>query len=298
MKQLLIVKSTSALNGGATAPTDLSSMTKGSIGFFELDDYATWLAAAASKNFAIALGGGDKSNAFLIPEVDYSSLTVVKTLPQTGAAKVVTFTMPAPVKGKDYTVIIVKKGCVFNERTNWTSNITATSTTAATEAANLVKAINNNSEMHGVVASSSSTTVTLTGTLANDFEVRLADELASTKVTTATPFTQSTGQAADIKELALACAAGKGFNDLYENASEMYPGFPENVEDTPYVVYTLRFKVGRSASKQRDEQVYQIVHIAVPSTTATNTASTGLIAKIDAVLGIGTVETPATKDGD
>lgn len=35
MKQLLIV-SNGTLNGGAAKPTDLSSMTKGAIGFFNL----------------------------------------------------------------------------------------------------------------------------------------------------------------------------------------------------------------------------------------------------------------------
>ena len=36
MNQLLIVNSSTALNGGAAAPTDLSKMVKGSIGFAEL----------------------------------------------------------------------------------------------------------------------------------------------------------------------------------------------------------------------------------------------------------------------
>ena len=57
-------------------------------------------------------------------------------------------------------------------------------------------------------------------------------------------------------------------------------------------MYTLRFKVGRSAAKQRDEQVYQIVHIAVPSSATT------LIGNIDTILGVGTTPAPSVEDGD
>ena len=72
----------------------------------------------------------------------------------------------------------------------------------------------------------------------------------------------------------------------------MYPGYPEAVADTTYTLYTLRFKVGRSAAKQRDEQVYQIVHIAVPSDAS------DLISSLDTILGVGTTPTPSVEDGD
>lgn len=291
MKQLLIVKGSAALNGGAAAPTDLSGMAKGSIGFFHLDDYTAWLSAAATKNFGIALGGGTDARAFLIPEVDFSSLTVVKASPATGTAKTVTVTFPTPVKGKEYTVIIAKKGVVFNERSNWTSSIVASTTTAATEANKLVANINANNSIHGVKATLSGSTITLTGAVGIDFEVKLADELSVVTPTVTREFAQSVGQPADIKELALACAAGKGFNYLAEDGKEIYPGFPENVEDTPYIVYTLRFKVGRSASKQRDEQVYQLVHIAVPQSSSS-------VETLDTILGVGTTPTPSVEDGD
>lgn len=285
MKQLLIV-SNGTLNGGATKPTDLSSMTKGAIGFFQLDKLGAWLDAAPTDNFGIALGGGSDALPFIIPEVDIKSLQVQKSSPAAGAAKVVTFTFPTPVVGKEYTVIIVKKGVVFNERSNWTSNVIASTTTVATEAGKLVKAINANNSIHGVTASISSATVTLTGTKGIDFEVKLVDGLSNITPNISTPFSQSVGQKADIQELALACAAGKGFEYLADEGTEIYPGFPEAVNDAQYYLYTLRFKVGREASKQRDEQVWQTVHIAVPKNTANDTASTGLIAKIDTILAL------------
>ena len=64
--------------------------------------------------------------------------------------------------------------------------------------------------------------------------------------------------------MASRCAAGKGFNYTGEDGKEIYPGYPEVVSEDQYVLYTLRFAVPRASAKQRDEVVYQIVHIAVP----------------------------------
>lgn len=300
MKQLLIV-SNSTLNGGAAAPKDLSEMAKGSIGFFALDDYDNWLSAATTKNFGIALGGyvGVKNpkntNAFVIPEVDFSSLTVVETTPQTGNTFTATIAVPATVvKGKEYTVILIKKGVVRHERNTWSAVAIAKDTDGKKVASDLVAQFNASSETSNIEASvpSNSSTITLTGTsYFEDFNVKTADELASVTptVTNAKP---STCDQAYIQDLASRCAAGKGFNYTAEDAHEMYPGYPETVANTTYNLYTLRFKVGRSGAKQRDEQVYQIVHIAIPTTATT------LITSVKAILGVGTTPTPSVEDGD
>ena len=85
MKQLLIVNSAKALDAGLTSHkvTDLSRLQQGAITFFELGS-DTALSAAPAKNFAIALGMGAKSPAFVIPEVDIETLTVNETLPAMG----------------------------------------------------------------------------------------------------------------------------------------------------------------------------------------------------------------------
>ena len=48
----------------------------------------------------------------------------------------------------------------------------------------------------------------------------------------------------------------------------------------------------RGHAHQHDEQVYQIVHIAVPSSATT------LIGNIDTILGVGTTPAPSVEDGD
>ena len=292
MKQLLIVSNTT-LNGGATAPKDLSSMAKGAIGFYHLDNDTAWLSTAATKNFAIALGGGTKSNAFVIPEVDFNSLTLQKSTNQAASTFTAKVTISSVTAGKEYTIIIVKKGVVFHERNTWTATSYAKSTTVADVAADLVKQINASKETSGMTASNSGGVITLTAAQPGvDFEIVCADELTGVKPTAVTNGVAAILDKAYIEDLASRCAASKGFNYTAEDAHEMYPGYPETVADTTYTLYTLRFKVGRSAAKQRDEQVYQIVHIAVPSTAE------ALLGSIDTILGVGTTPAPSVEDGD
>ena len=292
MKQLLIV-SNPTLNGGAATPKDLSSMAKGAIGFYHLDDDTAWLSTAVSKNFAIALGYGNKANAFVIPEVDFSSLTLQKATNKAATTFTAKVTISSVTAGKEYTIIIVKKGVVFHERNTWTATSYAKSTTVADVATDLVKQINASKETSGMTASNEGGVITLTAAQSGiDFEIVCADELTNVKPTSVTNGIAAILDKAYIKDLASRCAAGKGFNYTAEDAHEMYPGYPEDVANTTYVLYTLRFKVGRSAAKQRDEQVYQIIHIAVPSTEVT------LIGNLDTILGVGTTLTASVEDGD
>ena len=124
MKQLLIVKSSAALNGGAAAPKDLSGMTEGAIGFFALNDYTAWLSAAPSINFGIALGGGSNKPAFVIPEVDVNTLQVTKSPYAAGSPYAASITIPSGTGGKNYTLVLVKLGTGINgERNKWTQSV-------------------------------------------------------------------------------------------------------------------------------------------------------------------------------
>ena len=85
MKQLLIVNSTKALNakksstGAEVTPYDLSNLAEGAISFFELGSNAV-LAAAATKNFGIALGRKDNVMPFVFSEVNIDTLDIPAAL--------------------------------------------------------------------------------------------------------------------------------------------------------------------------------------------------------------------------
>lgn len=270
MKQLYVVSSRG---------TSLTGLTKGQYAFVPVGSEAP--ASTATKltsKFAIYVGGGENVVPYCHPEVDINTLTVQKSTPVTSVAKKVTLTVPTTEKGKVYNFTIIKKGTVFNERSNWSFSTTATGTTDATKVAEaFVKYVNANKGEHKVTASNSSATITLQGSVGYDFEIT-ADFATPT---VATPYTEAANDTAAIKQLASMCAAGKGMNYLAEDGKELYPNYMADIEEgKSYVLYTLRFAVGRDAAKQRDERVWQVVHIAVLSTNST------VIGALDTELGI------------
>ena len=268
MKQLLIVNSGQALKSSGSA-NDLTALNAGQIGIFTLSNN-TFISAAPTGDFGIALGKGSSLPAFVIPEVDISTLRVTETAPKAQVNFSAAFTMPTTVVGKEYTVILIKKGTVPGERNMWSTTYVAKTTTAATEAAGLVAAINNKvNDMFPVTASNSSAAITISST-ACDWECKLADELYGVSVTI-TNFEKAIGDKAYIEDLAQRCAGDKGFTLLYGEGKEIYPGYPEAVEDfganvasQGYAIFNLHFATGRKYGKQVDELVWQDVHIAVP----------------------------------
>lgn len=291
MKQLLIVNSNKALNATNATPYDLSGLEKGAITFWELGSSSA-LSSAPTKNFGIALGRGNNSPAFVIPEVDISTLEITKSLPTPGAAFSTTFTFPTPTAGKEYGLTILKLGTVLNERNTFHVSIVAKSSTAATEAAALRTAINNKSnELLEVTASGSSTTITITGNkVGQGWKVILTDELASVSQSSTVTAVKAIGDKEYVVDLASRCAAGKGFNYLGEDGKEIYPGYPEDVENlipntsgqdgvstAGYVVFNLHFATKRESGKQLNSPVWQYVHIAVPITNSSYNTISGIL---------------------
>lgn len=286
MKQCLIVKSGTTLATGDAY--DLTKLAKGQIGFFGLDDSTYVTDAALSKDFGIAVGGGENVRAFVVPEVDFNSLSVAKSGPQEGVAKVITINAgnlqaPDDKPVVDLVFVITRKGRKFNERSNWT--ITITNPSKSNEGITAICArINTAVGEYGYFAEYKGTGyMSITGPVNEDFEFQLGacdfyfSGDSSLEVTT--KFVPSANLKADIQELALACAAGKSVNYLAEDGKELYPNFPVEVDSDKYVVYTLRFAVGRAAAKQRDEKVTQTVHIAVPSDSA-------IVTSLDTLFGV------------
>lgn len=281
MKQLIIGKS----KAYSTVNTlnDATALADGVIGIYSLADNTVIKTAKAATNFLIALGREGKAPV-IFPEVDVKTLSVVKSTYSAATTFKGTITVPTPVIGKEYTIIVVKKGVVFHERNTWTVTTVAKDTTAANVAEELIKQINASSETSGVKATKSGGAITITAVKAGtDYELKGADELTGVSVTAGTVGTPAILDKSFVQDLASRCAAGKGFNYLAEDGSELYPGYPEVVEDTQYVMYTLRFAVPRVAAKTRDEVASQVVYIVLPS-------AAGAVTTLDTVLGLATAQ--------
>lgn len=285
MKQILIVDNTTLLSGSGLTASAMTAANKGKVGFALLSAPETGVAGtvALGSDFSIVVSRGTDMP-LRFDEVNFKSLKVTKSAYQAGATFVGTVTIPTPsAVGTEYMFTIVKKGAKFNERANWTFSDVAKATTVAEAtriAAKLVVAINANKETLGVTATNSNGVITVTAVEAGpDYEIK--SELCTTAVTTA-------GKKAElddayVKELALACAAGKGFEYNYIDGESIYPGFPENVSSAKdaWTMWTLQFAVPREAAKTRDEVVKQVVHIVMPEAIAGTALTT-----LDVLLGL------------
>ena len=263
MKQLILGKNKAYAS--AAKSTDLTSVAEGTIAMFKLSD-GSLITSKVDSDFSLVLGRKTNVTPFIIPEVNFKTLTVEKATNQPAKTFTAKMTIANAVAGKNYTIIVVKKGVIRHERNTWTATCMAKSATVTDVAADLVKQFNGSSETSGITASNSGGVITFTASVAGtDFDIVGADELTGVKPTAVTNGIPGILDKAYVIDLASRCASGKGFNYTAQDASEIYPGYPEEVEDTTYTMYTLRFAVPRVAAKQRDEVVYQIVHIVVPS---------------------------------
>ena len=283
MKQLLIVKSNAALNGGASAPKDLSGMAAGSIGFFALNDYTAWLSAAPTTNFAIALGRPNNSPAFVIPEVDVNTLKVTKAPYAAGTPYAASITIPSGTGGKNYTLVLVKLGTGINgERNKWTQSVyvpVGQEMTAAEIAKKLRDGFTAMADAGSIDVTIGGTgaAFTVTGKVGDGWKLVPSDDLFGTSVTETTVGVPTVGDKAYVEKLARFCAGNKGFTNTAEDAHELYPGYPEPVEDKHYTIFSLRFATGRDSGKQTDERIYQYVHIAVPEDNAALATITSIL---------------------
>ena len=280
MKQLLISQKKAYATSTAKS-TDLTTVPEGTVAMFDLATGALLTnAAKATGNFSIVVGRAAGKMPLMFPEVNLKTLEVTKATYAAASTFTAKITVPTPTVGEHYTVIITKKGTVFNERSNWSFTAMAKDTTAANVAKQIAAQINANKYQLGVKAEYTGGAITITAVEAGkDYEVLGADALLGVAPTEVTNGKKAVCDKAYIQDLASRCAAGKGFNYAADDGKELYPGYPEIVDESQYVLYTLRFAVPRVAAKQRDEVVYQLVHLAVPVGSAS-------IATLDVILGL------------
>lgn len=290
MKQLLIVKAapkTNAAGSSVSAPKLANQLADGSIGIVAQNEPDAWADSAIKTDFWIYYKSGN--GPVSVFEVDKESLQVMKTPYFAGAKPVYTITIPTVAAGNTYTLVLVKKGKVPHERNTWTAtesifigDSTTDAKAIATKLANYFKAMVETGSLEVSVAVGTDNTgsggtddrnkITITGLNYNeDFVVLAGDDLPKSAIVNSTPFAQRVGDKAYVEELASKCAAGRGFTDTYCDGDTIYPGYPIEVPDLSYNIYTLRFATNRKASKTRDERVHQLIHIAIP--TENNTAS-------------------------
>lgn len=277
MRQLFICTSDAVLTATGN-PQDLTKVDAGTIGMWQNDDDSKWLAAAPAADFSIAYGRPN-SQAVVIP-IDFASARVTISTPQAGTMFKADITIPEPVAGKDYTLQLIKLGTEKHERYSWTVTDNGShKTTAAAMAKSLGDQFTNmieagNEQLDGLKVTVAEAKITIEAKKNyQGWNLIAADDLVGTEANI-TAAVAPTLDAAYVKNLASFCAQNRGFSNVYRDGASIYPGYPMEVEDTTYKMYSIQFKYPRKYGRTRDEAPIQELAIVVPTD---NTTLTGLL---------------------
>ena len=277
MRQLFICTSDAVL-AATGKPQDLTNVAAGTIGMWQNDDDSKWLSTAPAADFSIAYGRPN-SQAIVIP-IDFASARVTVSTPQAGKMFKAEITIPEPVAGKDYTLQLIKLGTEKHERYSWTVTDNGShKTTAAAMAKSLGDQFTNmieagNEQLDGLKVTVADAKITIEAKKNyQGWNLIAGDDLVGTKVTI-TAAVAPTLDAAYVKNLASFCSQNRGFSNVYRDGASIYPGYPMEVEDKNYKMYSIQFKYPRKYGRTRDEAPIQELAIVVPTD---NTTLTGLL---------------------
>lgn len=277
MRQLFICTSDAVLSATGK-PQDLTNVVAGTIGMWKNDDDSKWLAAAPAADFSIAYGRPN-SQAVVIP-IDFASARVTISTPQAGTMFKAELTIPEPVAGKDYTLQLIKLGTEKHERYSWTVTDNGSHKTTAADMAkslgdqftNMIEA--GNEQLDGLKVTVDEAKITIEAKKNyQGWNLIAGDDLVGTEVTI-TAAVAPTLDAAYVKNLASFCSQNRGFSNVYRDGASIYPGYPMEVEDKNYKMYSIQFKYPRKYGRTRDEAPIQELAIVVPTD---NTTLTGLL---------------------
>lgn len=281
MRQLFICTSDAVLSATGK-PQDLTNVAAGTIGMWQNDDDSKWLAAAPVADFSIAYGRPN-SQAVVIP-IDFASARVTISTHQAGTMFKAELTIPEPVAGKDYTLQLIKLGTEKHERYSWTVTDNGLhKTTAAAMAKSLGEQFTNmieagNEQLDGLKVTVDKAKITIEAKKNyQGWNLIAGDDLVGTEVTI-TAAVAPTLDAAYVKNLASFCSQNRGFSNVYRDGASIYPGYPMEVEDKDYKMYSIQFKYPRKYGRTRDEAPIQELAIVVP------TDNTKLTGRLDTIL--------------
>ena len=274
MRQLFICTSDAVL-AATGKPQDLTNVAAGTIGMWQNDNDSAWLSVAPASDFSIAYGRPN-SQAIVIP-IDFSSARVTVSTPQAGKMFKAEITIPEPVAGKDYTLQLIKLGTEKHERYSWAVTDNGShKTTAAAMAKSLGDQFTNmieagNEQLDGLKVTVDSAKITIEAKKNyQGWNLIAADDLVGTDVKI-TAAVAPTLDAAYVKNLASFCSQNRGFSNVYRDGASIYPGYPMEVEDKTYKMYSIQFKYPRKYGRTRDEAPIQELAIVVPTDNSTLT---------------------------
>lgn len=274
-----------------TSANNFLEVEPGAFGVFVIENGLTTLDTDGTKVKSMAnlvLGRDAKDGGPVVIPINKRGFSFVKMEYEEPTVFSGSVTIPDINNVGTYSIIIVKKGKVFNDRHKWTADtyVRDISMTPEQVAAKLAKNINDNTISNEVTAIVEGAKITITAVDSNtDFAIVPADELMGVEVEVKSIGFKGYGSADYVTDLACKAAADAGFEYTFEEDIKMYPAYPldplaqPKAEDSGFTIFTLNFYEGREV-KQVDQVVKQIVQIAVPTGAACINTLNDIFAKI------------------
>lgn len=269
MRQFILVG-----DAAYTKATIVDKIAAGEIGVFYQKDGELTMSSTGTditKEGSLVFGRSNEDGGNLVLPLFPYHFSFVKGEYKAATTFTASIIVPDGDRIGDYTIVIAKKGTLFNERNKWSAEYHNTDVTlsAASLAKKLAESINRNSLNSGVKATVAGAKLTVTAISKGvDYAIIPADILTGIEVTDITSGLPAYGDAAYITDLANKAAADAGFEYTFRDSyTYLYPKFPINPlaqpdkEDTGFTIFTLRFAESRDV-KTRDEVVHQIVQVA------------------------------------
>lgn len=281
MKQLFIIPSGTAYPTDTTVATDGTKLSAGQMAFTQIagsgDNRIPTLitklgkvgAADMKEDDIFFIYGRGKDSQVISGVIDALTHTVTKATPKEGVVFSQEITLPIPEKGLNYSIELQKKGVVFHECNLWTVTETYRQgkvTTAEELAESLGKQLQNmaGSGDLNVEVTIEGAKVKVKGKDYQDWDFEAVDDAYGlVTLGIATHAQAPVGDKNYVKNLASVCAQNRGFDNTYADGASIYPGYPMELTDDWYDIYTIHYKYGRKASRTRDEAIWQDVIIAV-----------------------------------
>lgn len=261
----------------ATTPVTLATVNatgiaEGAVALY--DNEGAIISKALTKNipmFTLFVGGGAFANKSkytnIVSDIDTRRFSYVKSTYAAGIKFSAEITVPTPVKGKDYTLTMVKAHTVLNERYKWSASERAREgDTAAIIAKKLSTQLNSLGKNEGFTASVAAAKITVTGTDYEAWNLIAGDSLFGVTIAT-TKAVKPINDDAALKELQIRCIGGEGINSTSNDARKLYT-LPEFSNAGGWEVFTLTFYPHRDLRSGSTENVKTIIHLAIPTGAA------------------------------
>lgn len=261
----------------ATTPATLAAVnaagiTEGAVALY--DNKGAIISKALTKNipmFTLFVGGGAFANKSkytnIVSDIDTRRFSYVKSVYTAGTKFSAEVTVPTPVVGKDYTLIMAKAHTVLNERYKWSASERAREgDTAAIIAKKLGDQLKSLGKNEGFTATVAAAKITVTGTDYEAWNLIAGDSLFGVNITT-TKAVKPINDDAALKELQIRCIGGEGINSTSNDARKLYT-LPEFSNADGWTVFTLTFYPHRDLRSGSTENVKTIIHLAIPTGAA------------------------------